>query len=203
MLWCQAGAFPPSVTRSDLSGRTCRAVDAATCAPRHSRAAQRHRAVENIRRHSPDSGSFGGRIPPLNALSKDQSPSSRAAPLPFRAFGESAAFGLEAHVYCPGCEHWGQIDASDPLWADRPFAGARLRRTRQRFDGAPCRSLGYPSLRLVGQTELVTGRQYVDAQCGHCVPLGKGRRPSSATSLAKRRPAEHRRWRIPPLQSAE
>ena len=35
-------------------------------------------------------------------------------PLPFTTFGEIAALGLEAHVYCMACKSWGQIEAADP-----------------------------------------------------------------------------------------
>ena len=58
-----------------------------------------------------------------------------AARQPFTTFGEIAVLGLDAHVYCIGCKHWSQIDAADPRWANRRFAGARLRCTRLRYDG--------------------------------------------------------------------
>ena len=40
----------------------------------------------------------------------------RHVPLPFTTFGEIAVLGLDAHVYCVGCKHWGQIGAADPRW---------------------------------------------------------------------------------------
>jgi len=70
----------------------------------------------------------------------------RHAPLPFTTFGEIAALGFEAHVYCIGCKHWGQIDATDPRWTKRRFAGARLRCTRLRYDGSACRAPGQLSI---------------------------------------------------------
>ena len=47
-----------------------------------------------------------------------------AALLPFTTFGEIAALGFEARVYCIGCKQWGQIDATDPRWTNRRFAGS-------------------------------------------------------------------------------
>ena len=93
-----------------------------------------------------------------------------AAPLPFTTFGEIAALGFLAQVYCIGCKHWGQIDAADPRWANRRFAGARLRCTRTRYDGSPRRAPGQLSIRSAAKTDPVVGQQYADLSCGHCVP---------------------------------
>ena len=59
-----------------------------------------------------------------------------AAPLPFTTFGEIAALGLQAQVYCIGCKQWSQIDAADPRWANRRFAGLNSFRSTDP-DGGP------------------------------------------------------------------
>ena len=93
-----------------------------------------------------------------------------AAPLPFTTFGEIAALGFKAQVYCIGCKQWGQIDATDPRWCYRRFAGARLRCTRTRYDGAACRSPGQLSIGPADGAEPIVGQQYTDPSCSHCVP---------------------------------
>jgi hypothetical protein len=47
--------------------------------------------------------------------------------LPFITFGEAAAFGLEAHVYCPSCYTTRQVDPAADRLRHRCFAGTRLR----------------------------------------------------------------------------
>ena len=98
-----------------------------------------------------------------------------AAPLPFTTFGEIAALGFLAQVYCIGCKHWGQIDAADPRWANRRFAGARLRCTQIRYDGVACRSPGQLSIRPADGMDPIVGQQYADLSCG----------PRDANQLAK------------------
>ena len=93
-----------------------------------------------------------------------------AAPLPFTTFGEIAALGFEAQVYCIGCKQWGQIEATGPRWSNRRFAGARLRCTRLRYDGSACRSAGQLSMRPADGTAPIVGQQYADLSCVHCVP---------------------------------
>jgi hypothetical protein len=47
--------------------------------------------------------------------------------LPFATFGEAAALGLEAHVYCPTCYTTRQLDPAADHLRDRCFASTRFR----------------------------------------------------------------------------
>jgi transposase-like protein len=47
--------------------------------------------------------------------------------LPFTTFGEAAALGLEAHVYCPSCFRTRPVDPTADHLRDRCFATTRFR----------------------------------------------------------------------------
>jgi hypothetical protein len=51
--------------------------------------------------------------------------------LPFTTFGEAAALGLEAYVYCPTCFTTRQLDPAADHLRDRCFASTRFRCTLQ------------------------------------------------------------------------
>jgi hypothetical protein len=63
-------------------------------------------------------------------------------PLPFTTFGEIAAFGLKATVYCPGCYDQRPIDANADRLRYRCFATARFKCTKIRYTGKVCGCLG-------------------------------------------------------------
>jgi hypothetical protein len=79
-------------------------------------------------------------------------------PLPFTTFGEIAAFGLKATVYCPGCYEHRPIDPTAEHLRDHGFATARFRCTQIRYTGAVCGCLGSvaikPSVLLGGKDTL-------------------------------------------------
>jgi hypothetical protein len=58
--------------------------------------------------------------------------------LPFSTFGEIAALGLKATVYCPRCYEHRAIDAAAEHLRDRCFATTRFRRTKIRYTGDVC-----------------------------------------------------------------
>ena len=63
-------------------------------------------------------------------------------PLPFTTFGQIAAFGFKAKVYCPGCYEHRSIDLAAEHLRDRCFATTRFRCTKIRYTGAVCGRLG-------------------------------------------------------------
>jgi hypothetical protein len=58
--------------------------------------------------------------------------------LPFTTFGEAAALGFEAHVYCPRCYATRQVDPAGEQLRGRCFAGTRFRCASVRWTGAVC-----------------------------------------------------------------
>jgi hypothetical protein len=59
-------------------------------------------------------------------------------PLPFTTFGEIAALGLKATVYCSACYEHRPIDPTAEHLRDRYFATTRFRCTKVRYTGAVC-----------------------------------------------------------------
>jgi hypothetical protein len=91
-------------------------------------------------------------------------------PLPFTTFGEIAAFGLKATVYCPGCYDQQPIDANADRLRYRCFATARFRCTKIRYTGAVCGCLG--SVEIEPCAPLRVGGNYNIAflACVTCAP---------------------------------
>ena len=58
--------------------------------------------------------------------------------LPFTTFGQLAALGLKATVYCSRCYEQRPIDPAAEHLRDRCFATIRFRRTKIRYTGAVC-----------------------------------------------------------------
>lgn len=90
--------------------------------------------------------------------------------LPFTTFGEIAHLGLAARVWCCACKSWGSVDAADARWADRPFAGARLRCSKARIDGQICRGIGALSIAPPGRINPGSGISHAVLHCTRCVP---------------------------------
>ena len=88
----------------------------------------------------------------------------------FTTFGEIAALGLEARAWCPSCKSWGRVDASDPRWAGRRFAGARLRCQKRRYDAVPCGGFGHLSIAPAERINPASAIESVHLACGRCVP---------------------------------
>ena len=91
-------------------------------------------------------------------------------PLPFTTFGEIAALGLKATVYCPACYEHRSIDPTAEHLRNRCFATTRFRCTKIRYTGAVCGCLGSvaiePSLLLpVGGKDTLAF-----LFCGTCLP---------------------------------
>jgi hypothetical protein len=91
-------------------------------------------------------------------------------PLPFTTFGEIAALGLKAMVYCPGCYEHRPIDPTAEHLRDRCFATTRFRCTKIRNTGAVCVSPG--SVEVEPSVLLPVGREDTLAflSCGTCLP---------------------------------
>ena len=93
-------------------------------------------------------------------------------PLPFTTFGEIAALGLAVHVWCLRCKSTTTIDAADPRWAHRGFAGARFRCTRVDWQGKACGAVGAPSIEppAAGRVPLNSAIRRAFLMCVKCVP---------------------------------
>jgi hypothetical protein len=63
-------------------------------------------------------------------------------PLPFRTFGELAALGFKATVYCCACYEHRFIDPAAEHLRDRCFATTRFRCTKIRYTGNVCGCAG-------------------------------------------------------------
>jgi hypothetical protein len=59
-------------------------------------------------------------------------------PLPFTTFGEMAALGLNAKVYCPSCYEHRPINPTAEHLRVRCFATTRFRCTKIRYTGNVC-----------------------------------------------------------------
>ncbi len=91
-------------------------------------------------------------------------------PLPFTTFGEIAALGLKAMVYCPGCYEHRQIDPAAEHLQGRCFATSRFRCTKIRYTGDICGCDG--SVEIEPSVPLPVGGEDPLAflSCGTCVP---------------------------------
>jgi hypothetical protein len=67
--------------------------------------------------------------------------------LPFTTFGEAAALGLDADVYCPSCFRACRLDSKADRLRDRCFAGTRFRCTNVRWSGVICGGPGSVTIR--------------------------------------------------------
>jgi hypothetical protein len=115
----------------------------------------------------------------------------RLVPLPVSTFGETAALGLEVHVWCFHCKRARPIPLNSPALYARIFAGARFRCTRTLWDGSVCNAGGHLTIRP--STLLPAGQDVgmADISCGRCVP------PWRALQIdPKREP-----WRVAPGQA--
>jgi hypothetical protein len=70
-------------------------------------------------------------------MAKDQG-GGELLPLPFTTFGEIAALGLKATVYCSGCYEHRPIEPAAENLRDRCFATTRFRCNKIRYTGAVC-----------------------------------------------------------------
>jgi hypothetical protein len=90
--------------------------------------------------------------------------------LPFATFGEAAALGLEADVYCPICFRTCRLDPAKDRLRNRCFARTRFRCTNVRWTGHTCAGPGSVTFRL---TELLPVGGAVTVAilfCEHCLP---------------------------------
>jgi len=67
--------------------------------------------------------------------------------LPFTTFGEIAALGFKARVYCPGFYEHRPIDLAAEHLRDRCFATTRFRCTKIRYTGDICGCHGSVEIR--------------------------------------------------------
>ena len=94
-------------------------------------------------------------------------------PLPFTTFGELAALGFKATVYCSSCYEHRPIDPAAEHLRDRCFAMTRFRCTKIRYTGNVCGSPGSveiePSVLLP-----VGGKDHIGFPVLHHVPAAVG-----------------------------
>ena len=90
--------------------------------------------------------------------------------LPFTTFGEIAALGLKAKVYCPGCHEHRPIDPAAEHLHDRCFATTRFRCTKIRYTGDVCGCSG--SVAVQPSVLLPVGGEDTLAflSCSTCLP---------------------------------
>jgi hypothetical protein len=90
--------------------------------------------------------------------------------LPFKTFGEIAALGLQAKIYCPGCHEHRPIDPAAEHLRDRCFATTRFRCTKTRYTGDICGCHG--SVEIEPTVLLPVGGEDPLAflSCGTCLP---------------------------------
>ena len=91
-------------------------------------------------------------------------------PLPFTTFGEIAALGFRARVYCSRCYEHRSIDLAAEHLRDRCFATTRFRCTKIRYTGAVCGRLG--AVEIEPSVLLPVGGEDTLAflSCGTCLP---------------------------------
>ena len=90
--------------------------------------------------------------------------------LPFTTFGEAAALGLEADVYCPSCFRTCRLDPAADRLSNRSFARTHFRCTNVRWTGDTC---GGPGSMTFRPTELLpVGGDITVALmfCERCLP---------------------------------
>jgi hypothetical protein len=91
-------------------------------------------------------------------------------PLPFTTFGEMAALGLKATVYCSGCYEHRLIDPTAEHFRDHCFATTRFRCTKIRYTGDVCGCPG--SVEIEPSVLLPVGGENTLAflYCSTCLP---------------------------------
>ena len=90
--------------------------------------------------------------------------------LPFKTFGEIAALGFKATVYCSRCYEHRPIDLAAKHLCERCFATTRFRCTKIRYTGSVCGSSG--SVEIEPFVLLPVGGEDTLAFlfCGTCLP---------------------------------
>src|SRR5260370_3657056 len=91
-------------------------------------------------------------------------------PLPFTTFGEIAALGFRARVYCSRCYEHRSIDLAAEHLRDRCFATTRFRCTKIRYTAAVCGRLG--AVEIEPSVLLPVGGEATLAflSCSTCLP---------------------------------
>jgi hypothetical protein len=102
-------------------------------------------------------------------MAKKQS-GGKLLPLPITTFGEIAALGLGATVYCARCYEHRPIDLTAEHLRDRCFATTRFHCTKTRYTGDVCGCPG--SVEVEPCTPLRVGGDYNLAflSCATCAP---------------------------------
>ena len=90
--------------------------------------------------------------------------------LPFTTFGEAAALGLEAHVYCPSCYTTRQLDPMADNLRGRSFAGARFRCTNVRWTGNTCGGQGTLTIQPAALLPVGGDVRIAFLWCDRCLP---------------------------------
>jgi hypothetical protein len=90
--------------------------------------------------------------------------------LPFTTFGEAAALGLKAHVYCPSCYTTRQMDPMADRLRDRVFAGIRFRCTNVRGTGETCSGPGSVTIRPADLLPVGGDVRLAFLWCDRCLP---------------------------------
>jgi hypothetical protein len=90
--------------------------------------------------------------------------------LPFATFGEAAALGLEAHVYCPRCYTKRQVDPTADRLRGRCFARARFRCISVRWTGEMCGGQGSVAIRPTELLPVGSDVQLAFLWCDRCLP---------------------------------
>jgi hypothetical protein len=90
--------------------------------------------------------------------------------LPFTTFGEAAALGLEAHVYCPTCYRTRQLDSTADYLRDRCFAGTRFRCIKVRWTGETCGGPGSVTIRPAELLPVGGNVTLAFLSCERCLP---------------------------------
>ncbi len=91
-------------------------------------------------------------------------------PLPFTTFGELAAHGLKAKVYCSSCYEHRPIDATAGQLRHRCFATIRFRCTRIRHTGAVCGCPGSVEIEPTAVLPVGGADALAFLSCGTCLP---------------------------------
>ena len=91
-------------------------------------------------------------------------------PLPFTTFGEIAALGLKAMVYCPGCYEHRPIDLDAEHLRDRCFATTRFRCTKIRYTGDVCGCPGSVEIEPSVLLPVGGGNTLAFLYCSTCLP---------------------------------
>ena len=90
--------------------------------------------------------------------------------LPFATFGEAAALGLEAYVYCPTCYRTRQLDPTAGHLRHRCFATTRLRCANVRLTGKTCGGPGSVTFRPAELLPVGGNVKLAFLLCERCLP---------------------------------